>query len=363
MRALGGGKRLRPFLVVESAALFDVPRDGALLAGCALELLHCYSLVHDDLPAMDNDDLRRGQPTVHKAFDDATAILAGDALLTFAFDVHGARRGSCRRRGAHRAGARTGARLRPRRHGRRADARSRRRRPLRRPSATSSEAEIVTLQAMKTGALIRFACDAGAILGAGRCASRARLSRAMARAIGQAFQIADDLLDVEGDSATLGKAAGKDAAAGKATLVGILGVEGARARLDRIDRGSRRRAGAVRRQRPTPCAPRRASSPSGKARASSMAAKKPPPKKPVALPVRLAQLHGKIIVAAIVGIGVAGCSSRSKCRRVTRLPDRLGCRHRASIWADLSDGGAHRRRRTSASAPPKKTKAPSPFCC
>jgi farnesyl diphosphate synthase len=230
--ALGGGKRLRPFLVVEAAALFGASRDGALLAGCALELLHCYSLVHDDLPAMDNDDLRRGKPTVHKAFDEATAILAGDALLTLAFDIM-ARDGvhaepSVRialvrelARAAGLGGMAGGQTL-----DLAAEGRFEAKRAL-------TETDIVTLQAMKTGALIRFACNAGAVLGQADAQARASIERYGA-AIGQAFQIADDLLDVEGDSAQLGKAAGKDEAAGKATLVAVLGVAGARARLDRL---------------------------------------------------------------------------------------------------------------------------------
>ena len=230
--ALGGGKRLRPFLVVETAALFGVPRDGALLAGGALELLHCYSLVHDDLPAMDNDDLRRGRPTVHRAFDEATAILAGDALFTLAFDilardqVHAepsVRIALVRElaRAAGLGGMAGGQML-----DLSAEGRFETKRAL-------SEHEIVTLQAMKTGALIRFACNAGAILGQADAPTRATIER-YGVAIGQAFQIADDLLDVEGDSAQLGKAAGKDAAAGKATLVAVLGVAGAHARLDRL---------------------------------------------------------------------------------------------------------------------------------
>jgi farnesyl diphosphate synthase len=230
--ALGGGKRLRPFLVVEAAALFGASRDGALLAGCALELLHCYSLVHDDLPAMDNDDLRRGKPTVHKAFDEATAILAGDALLTLAFDIM-ARDGvhaepSVRialvrelARAAGLGGMAGGQMLDLAAEGRFVAKRA------------LTETDIVTLQAMKTGALIRFACNAGAVLGQADAQARASIERYGA-AIGQAFQIADDLLDVEGDSAQLGKAAGKDEAAGKATLVAVLGVAGARARLDRL---------------------------------------------------------------------------------------------------------------------------------
>ncbi len=230
--ALGGGKRLRPFLLVESAALFGADRGGALLAGCALELVHCYSLVHDDLPAMDDDDLRRGRPTVHKAFDEATAILAGDALLTLAFDVLA--REQVHRDPAVRAalvlelaraaglgGMAGGQMLDLAAEGRFAQKR------------TLTTAEIETLQAMKTGALIRFAARAGAIVGQADDKALQCLDR-YGRAVGQAFQIADDLLDLESDAATLGKAAGKDAAAGKATLVASLGAEGAHARLDAL---------------------------------------------------------------------------------------------------------------------------------
>ncbi len=227
---LGGGKRLRPFLVVESAALFGAARKGALLTGAALECLHCYSLVHDDLPSMDNDDLRRGRPTVHKAYDDATAILAGDSLLTLAFDilarpeVHSdplvrstlvlelAR--------ASGLGGMAGGQM--------LDLAAEGRFEARR---AQSQDEILTLQAMKTGALLRFACRAGAILGRADDKTLAALDT-FGAVIGKAFQIADDLLDVEGDTATLGKAAGKDAAAGKATLVSILGIDGAHKRLD-----------------------------------------------------------------------------------------------------------------------------------
>jgi farnesyl diphosphate synthase len=226
---LGGGKRLRPFLLVETAILFGALRDGALLAGAALECLHCYSLVHDDLPAMDDDDLRRGRPTVHKAFDEATAILAGDALLTIAFDAM-----SCAdvhpdaavrialvselARAAGIGGMAGGQMIDLAAEGRFEEKR------------TTRESEIAILQAMKTGALIRFACRAGAILGQADAEARASIDRYGA-AIGQAFQIADDLLDVEGNAATIGKAAGKDAAAGKATLVAALGAAGARSRL------------------------------------------------------------------------------------------------------------------------------------
>ena len=225
---LGGGKRLRPFLVVESAALFDAPRAGALMAGAALECVHCYSLAHDDLPAMDNDDLRRGKPTVHKAFDEATAILAGDALLTLAFDVlarpevHA--NPSVRSelvlelaRAAGLGGMAGGQMLDLAAEGRFG-------------RVSLGESEILTLQAMKTGALLRFACRAGAILGQADAGARDAVDR-YGVALGKAFQIADDLLDVESDTMTLGKAAGKDAAAGKATLVSILGIKGAHERL------------------------------------------------------------------------------------------------------------------------------------
>jgi farnesyl diphosphate synthase len=229
---LGGGKRVRPFVVVESAALFGPDRAGALLAGAALELVHCYSLVHDDLPAMDDDDLRRGRPTVHKAFDDATAILTGDALLTLAFDViarpevhadAGVRATLVMElaRAAGIGGMAGGQMLDLAAEGRFE------------PRRDMKENEIAMLQAMKTGALLRFACRAGAILGKADTSALAALDR-FGVAIGKAFQIADDLLDVEGNTATLGKAAGKDAAAGKATLVAVLGVKGAHARLDAL---------------------------------------------------------------------------------------------------------------------------------
>ena len=230
--ALGGGKRLRPFLLVESAALFGAPRESALLAGCALELLHCYSLVHDDLPAMDNDDLRRGRKTVHKEFDEATAILAGDALLTLAFDIlardeiHAdakVRIALVRElaRASGLGGMAGGQMLDLSAEGRFSAKR------------VLSETEIVTLQAMKTGALLRFACRAGALLGQADAGHLAAMEQYGA-AIGEAFQIADDLLDVEGDAATLGKAAHKDAGAGKATLVAALGLAGARAKLEAL---------------------------------------------------------------------------------------------------------------------------------
>jgi len=229
--SLGAGKRFRPFLLVESASLFAVPREQALLAGVALECVHCYSLVHDDLPAMDNDDLRRGQPTAHKAFDEATAILAGDGLLTFAFDI-------LARPETHPSAAvrielvlalARAAGLGGMVGGQMLDLAAEGRFDRGVPQQLV-EAEVVTLQAMKTGALLKFACRAGAILGQASAAQREALDR-YGTAVGKAFQIADDLLDVEGDPALVGKQTGKDAEAGKATIVGLLGPEGARARL------------------------------------------------------------------------------------------------------------------------------------
>ena len=232
--SLGGGKRFRPFLVVESAALFAVPRSRALMAGAALECVHCYSLVHDDLPAMDNDDLRRGQPTAHKAFDEATAILAGDGLLTLAFDILSRTEAhpdaairidlvSSLARAAGLGGMVGGQMLDLEAEGRFAG-----NVPLK-----LDENSILTLQAMKTGALLRFACTAGGILGSANAAQRKALER-YGSAVGKAFQIADDLLDLEGDPALVGKQTGKDAVAGKATIVGILGAPGARARLKEL---------------------------------------------------------------------------------------------------------------------------------
>jgi len=223
---LGGGKRLRPFLVVESSAVFGVPRQAALLAGAALECIHCYSLIHDDLPAMDNSDLRRGRPTLHKKTDDATAILAGDGLLTLAFDIitrDEIHRDANVRLRLTRALARTagiggmvgGQMLDLAGEGRFGD------REL---------VDVARLQQMKTGALLRFGCIAGAILGQASEREYAALDD-YGRALGEAFQIADDLLDVEGDAAALGKPAGQDAALGKTTFVTQLGIEGARQRV------------------------------------------------------------------------------------------------------------------------------------
>jgi farnesyl diphosphate synthase len=220
--ALGGGKRLRPFLVLQGAGLFSVSRKSALRAAAAIELIHCYSLVHDDLPAMDDDDLRRGKPTVHKAFDEATAILAGDALLTLAFEVlahpdtHSNPDVCCRLVAAlaRAAGA----------HGMVAGQMI----DLSVGAREVGIGEITRLQRLKTGALIGFACEAGAMLGQAAEAQHEAL-RGYAHDLGLAFQIADDLLDVEGTAEEVGKAVGKDADQGKATFVSILGPERARA--------------------------------------------------------------------------------------------------------------------------------------
>ncbi len=229
--SLGGGKRFRPFLVIESAALFGIGTDRALNAAAALECVHCYSLIHDDLPAMDDDDLRRGRPTVHKAFDDATAILAGDALLTLAFEILAApdthpnpqvraELGLALARASGAAGMAGGQML-----------------DLEAPGKSLGEADIRMLQSMKTGALITFGCVAGGILGEAPEANLAAL-RTYGDALGAAFQLADDLLDVEGDAALVGKATGKDQGAGKGTLVSLFGIEAARAKLEELKAGA-----------------------------------------------------------------------------------------------------------------------------
>jgi farnesyl diphosphate synthase len=224
---LGGGKRFRPFLVLESASLFDVPLEQALNAAAALECVHCYSLVHDDLPAMDNDDLRRGRPTVHRAFDEATAILTGDTLLTLAFEILAApdTHPSTEVRAnlvSHLARASGGAGM---AGGQMLD--------LEASGKNFDESGIRELQRMKTGALITFGCVAGAILGEADAPHTAALRR-YGDALGAAFQLADDLLDTEGDAAVVGKATGKDRDAGKATLVSLLGIEAAHAKLDQL---------------------------------------------------------------------------------------------------------------------------------
>lgn len=218
--ATNGGKRLRGFLACESAGIFDVPRDVSLQAAVAIECLHAYSLVHDDLPAMDNDDLRRGLPTVHVKWDDATAILAGDALQTLAFETlaslnaPGDVRAELIFRLARASGA-AGMVL-----GQAQDI------AAETADRQLSLADITELQANKTGALIRWSAEAGAVMGGHDPAP----FTAYATALGLAFQIADDLLDITGDEAQTGKRVGKDADAGKATFVDHLGVEGAQAR-------------------------------------------------------------------------------------------------------------------------------------
>jgi farnesyl diphosphate synthase len=231
--SLGAGKRLRPFLLVESSALFEVPPGNALMAGAALECVHCYSLVHDDLPPMDNDDLRRGRPTLHKAFDEATAVLAGDGLLTFAFDVlsrpqtHADAEVRVELITALARAAGLGGMV----GGQMLDLAAEGRFEAKPPQI--SEDDVRTLQTMKTGALLRFACVAGAILGRADEAQRSAL-HCYGSALGEAFQIADDLLDVEGDPTTVGKATGKDAAAHKATFVAVLGTAAAKRRLEAL---------------------------------------------------------------------------------------------------------------------------------
>lgn len=219
--SLGGGKRIRPFLVIETAKLFGVSSNSALRTAAAVEMVHCYSLVHDDLPAMDDDDVRRGRPTCHIKFDEATAILAGDALLTKAFEVLAD----------------------PDTH---EDANVRSELVLALAKAAGDHGmvggqmldlvaedndlgvpEITRLQRMKTGELIAVACESGGILGKASKSARNTL-HTYAHDIGLAFQIADDLLDVEGDEQQVGKKIGKDEQAGKSTFVSLLGVERAR---------------------------------------------------------------------------------------------------------------------------------------
>ena len=227
--ALGGGKRLRPFLTVETARALGAAGEAPLRVGSAIECIHAYSLIHDDLPAMDDDDLRRGRPTVHKAYDEATAILAGDALLTLAFEAMADPRTHAD--GAVRAelclGLARAAGLGGMVGGQMLD--------IAAESATTplSLEAIRQLQAMKTGALLRFAVEAGAIVAGASSAQRAALAR-FGEALGAAFQVADDILDAESDAATLGKRAGKDAERNKATLVSLLGLDVAKRLRDAL---------------------------------------------------------------------------------------------------------------------------------
>lgn len=225
--SLDGGKRLRPFLTMVSAGLFNVAERSALRAAAAVEMVHCYSLIHDDLPAMDDDDLRRGRATCHKQFDEATAILAGDALLTRAFEVmaddgtHSDPSVRCElvKELAQASGASgmVGGQM----------------FDLLAGEIDMDMSAITRMQQMKTGRLIAFACEAGGILG--RAPHRMRIAlKAYAHDLGLAFQIADDLLDVEGEAGQIGKAVQKDDAAGKATFVSLLGLERARGQAEML---------------------------------------------------------------------------------------------------------------------------------
>ena len=226
---LGGGKRLRPFLTVETARALGRQDKGPRRAGAAIECVHAYSLIHDDLPAMDDDDLRRGRPSTHRAFGEATAILAGDALQALAFEILAdpATDSIAEVRVALCAGLARAVGLAGMVGGQMLDL------DAERSTAPLSVEEIARLQAMKTGALLRFSVEAGSRLAGAGAKASAALS-AYGRAIGAAFQVADDILDAEGDAATLGKRAQKDAERNKGTLVGALGVEGARRELARL---------------------------------------------------------------------------------------------------------------------------------
>jgi farnesyl diphosphate synthase len=226
---LGGGKRLRPFLTVETARALGRTDNGPRRAGAAIECIHAYSLIHDDLPSMDDDDLRRGRPTTHRAFDEATAILAGDGLQALAFEILAdpATDANAEVRVALCLGLAQAAGLAGMVGGQMLDI------DAEQSTAPLTVDAIRRLQAMKTGALLKFSVDAGAILAGADAKARAALG-VYGRAIGAAFQIADDILDVESDAATLGKRAGKDAGQNKGTLVGVLTLEGARRELDRL---------------------------------------------------------------------------------------------------------------------------------
>lgn len=224
---LAGGKRLRPFLAVQSASLFSVDPENALRVAAAIECVHTYSLIHDDLPTMDDDDMRRGLPTTHKKFDEATAILAGDALLTLAFEIlsdektHSDAAIRCELISAlsKAIGAKgmVGGQI----------------IDLKAENQSLKQDEIIRMQHMKTGELIIFSCEVGAILAKVSGEQHSALNN-YAENIGLAFQIVDDLLDIEGNSEDIGKTAGKDIEAGKATLVSLMGAEKARVLADEL---------------------------------------------------------------------------------------------------------------------------------
>ncbi len=222
-----GGKRLRPFLVQESASLFAVAPHSSQRVAAAVEYVHTYSLIHDDLPAMDDSDMRRGQPSVHKKFDEATAILAGDALLTQSFEILSDNATHCEAeirceliselsKSIGATGMVGGQMI-----------------DLKAENENLRQEEIKRMQHMKTGALIVFSCEAGAILAKVEDERREALA-GYAQDIGLAFQIVDDLLDVEGSSEHIGKTAGKDVKAGKATLVSLMGIDRARDMADAL---------------------------------------------------------------------------------------------------------------------------------
>lgn len=226
-----GGKRLRPFLVLSCADLFGAERGGALRVAAAIEALHTYSLVHDDLPCMDDDDLRRGRPTAHVAYDEATAVLAGDALLTLAFEIicsaetHPSGELRCQLAlKLAEAGGSLGMI-----GGQMVD--------IAAEGRTLDKAEIVLLQRMKTGALFEFSCLAGAILAGAGPEHQNRL-KSYARDLGLAYQITDDVLDAVGSAEKAGKAVGKDMERGKATLISIHGLAGAREEAEKLVRGA-----------------------------------------------------------------------------------------------------------------------------
>jgi farnesyl diphosphate synthase len=235
--ALGGGKRLRPFLAIESGRLFDAEEAPVLRAACAIECVHAYSLIHDDLPCMDDDDLRRGQPTCHRKFDEATAVLAGDALQTLAFEIladpatHRDPQMRCLliaglARAAGPSGMVAGQMI-----------------DMLGEERSEDLATIARMNRLKTGALISFSVEAGALIGCAGEDARQCLTR-FANDIGSLYQMADDILDVESSTAELGKTANKDAAQGKVNYVTLLGIEAARERMGLLAQQAKRHLAA-----------------------------------------------------------------------------------------------------------------------